>query len=140
MASVDQRTDSSLRAPRAATSLDYEQIQQSRRAGVCVRRGAVGTGSSFEPSPSDVDALTEHGVAVKEMEAAGVAFVSATFGVPLVCLKAITDVVGAPDGGDDFKQNLERSMAALAASLPTTVDEARKWRIVDRYVGAEELD
>jgi nucleoside phosphorylase len=92
-------------------------------AGISVKRAAVGTGSSFEPSPSDISAMLAHGVAVKEMEAAGVAGTSAVFNRPCLVLKAVSDIVGSDTGGDDFTRNLEQSMASLAQGLPTAVDQ-----------------
>lgn len=46
---------------------------------------------------------------VKEMEAAGIAHVATMFGVPLVAVKAITDIVdGDKPTPDEFMENLGR--------------------------------
>lgn len=52
------------------------------------------------------------------MEAAGVALVANQHGTPFICVKAVTDIVGANTGHNDFHHNLETSMAALCQQLP----------------------
>lgn len=78
----------------------------------------VGTGSSFDLSAADLTEIKALGATVKEMEAAGVALVANQHRVPFLCVKAITDVVGANTGHEDFHRNLTASMDALATQLP----------------------
>lgn len=61
-----------------------------------IQEGVVSTGNSLDYTPQCMDIMNEHGVAVKEMEAAAVAEVCRDHRVPFVALKAVTDIV---DGG-----------------------------------------
>ena len=68
--------------------------------------------------------MMEQGVAVKEMEAAAIAWVCRLFGdTPMFCIKAITDIV---DGGrltqEEFVENFTAAAAALQRMLPQVLD------------------
>lgn len=53
--------------------------------------------------------LEANNASVKEMEAAGIAHVATMFGVPLIAIKAITDIVdGDKPTQDEFMENLGR--------------------------------
>jgi nucleoside phosphorylase len=58
------------------------------------------------------------------MEAAGILWTASTFGVPLLCVKAITDIVGSATGGDDFKLNFDRAIASLLLAVPAVLEVA----------------
>ena len=53
----------------------------------------VSSGSSLDYSEQDMAFMKANKVAVKEMEAAAVAWVAAMFQIPMFCLKSITDIV-----------------------------------------------
>ena len=55
--------------------------------------GMVSSGNSLDYTEQDMTFMTSNKVAVKEMEAAGVAWVAAMFKAPMFCLKSITDIV-----------------------------------------------
>ncbi len=61
-----------------------------------MQEGIVSSGNSLDYTKEDMERMTEHGVAVKEMEAASIAWAAHLFGTPMFALKAITDIV---DGG-----------------------------------------
>jgi 5'-methylthioadenosine nucleosidase len=84
-----------------------------------LKPGVVSSGDSLDATAECLAIMAENGVAVKEMEAGSIAWVAALFGVPMFCVKAITDVV---DGGkataEEFLENLGAAAAALQAMLP----------------------
>ena len=90
-----------------------------------VRSGTVGTGSSFDLSPSDLTSLKQLGADVKEMEAAAVVWTCNRFDVPVVVVKSITDFVEVEhdeDGANEFTQNLwGKALQTLSAVMPKVV-------------------
>ncbi len=58
----------------------------------CARGG--GAGNSLDYTDKCLDIMTEHGAAVKEMEAAAIAWVAHLFSTPLICLKVRARWVG----------------------------------------------
>ena len=58
-------------------------------------------------------------VAVKEMEAAAIAWVCSLFGVPFTGIKAVTDIVdGDRPCQEEFLENLAAAATALQSVLP----------------------
>ena len=55
--------------------------------------GVVSSGNSLDFTKEDFDLFEQHGVAVKEMEAAAVAWAAHLHATPMFALKAITDIV-----------------------------------------------
>ena len=53
----------------------------------------VSSGNSLDYTEQDMAFMSSNKVAVKEMEAAAVAWVAAMFKAPMFCLKSITDIV-----------------------------------------------
>lgn len=58
-----------------------------------LKRGVVSTGDSLDCTPEDIRRMIELDASVKEMEAASIAWVCERHGVPLVLVKAVTDLV-----------------------------------------------
>ena len=57
----------------------------------------MSSGNSLDFTKEDMERMLQHGVAVKEMEAAAIAWSAHLFGTPMFALKSITDIVdGAP--------------------------------------------
>jgi len=83
-----------------------------------LKTGAVSTGNSLDWHELDMTAMNASEASVKEMEASGVAWACSLHGVPLLALKAITDIV---DGGkaaeEEFLANLEKASEALHFAL-----------------------
>ena len=53
----------------------------------------VSSGNSLDYTEQDMAFMLSNKVAVKEMEAAAVAWVASMFQTPMFCLKSITDIV-----------------------------------------------
>jgi 5'-methylthioadenosine nucleosidase len=86
------------------------------RAGLKV--GVVSTSDSLDCTAQDLELMRSEGAAVKEMEAAAVAWVCQTLGIPFLALKAITDIVdGEAATRTQFESNLHTASAALQKKL-----------------------
>lgn len=83
-----------------------------------LKAGMVSSGNSLDYTEQDMTFMTSNKVAVKEMEAAAVAWVAALFHIPMFCLKSITDIV---DGGrppqEEFLENLQCAAKALQETI-----------------------
>lgn len=78
--------------------------------------GVVSTGNSLDYCQQDWDQMHASEAAVKEMEAAGIAWAAALHGMPLLALKAITDIVdGDRPAQEEFLENLAAAAKALQA-------------------------
>ena len=65
-------------------------------AALGLKTGVVSSGNSLNRGPEDRAALEASGACIKEMEGAAIAYVASLYSVPLLAVKAITDIV---DGG-----------------------------------------
>ena len=91
--------------------------------------GVVSTSDSLDASPLDLELLRAEGAAVKEMEAASIAWVCEQLAVNFFALKSITDIVdhsdddahahSGGDGGDDALQQQQPESETDAASGDT---------------------
>ena len=80
--------------------------------------GIVSTGDSFTPTEEELAFFEAEGVHAKEMEAAAVAGLAASLGVPFLAVKAVTDLIDHPEPeADSFLRNLERVSAMLQERL-----------------------
>lgn len=86
-------------------------------AGLDFPRRALGTGDRFNDSPADHALLLELGCDIREMEAGAIAEVCKYAGVPLVSIKAISDVYGTGSTTEQFKKNLKLALLNLKAHL-----------------------
>ena len=90
----------------------------SLAAACALKQGGVTTGNSLDWHEADMAAMRSSGAVVKEMEAAGVAWSAHLFGVPLLALKAVTDIVDGENAtADEFVANLSKATAALHDKL-----------------------
>lgn len=80
-------------------------------------RRALGTGDRFNDSPADHDLLIRLGAHIRDMEGAAIAQVCKYAGVPLVSVKAISDVYGAGSTTQQFEKNLARAALNLKAFM-----------------------
>ncbi len=86
--------------------------------------GVVSTGDSLDCTPEDLAQLTALGAQVKEMEAASIAWVCERHGVPLVLLKAITDLVDHPSAtSEQFVKNLALAVGRLTDALEALMEQ-----------------
>ncbi len=87
-----------------------------------LKRGVVSTGDSLDCTPEDLRRMTELDASVKEMEAASIAWVCERHGVPLVLVKAITDLVDCHETTESqFLKNYPVAVARLATVLNQVV-------------------
>jgi 5'-methylthioadenosine nucleosidase len=85
--------------------------------------GVVSTGDSLDCTATDLERMTAHGAAVKEMEAAAIGWVCEFYGKPLVLLKAITDLVDhQEETAAQFSRNYAVAVSRLADKLACVVD------------------
>eukprot|EP00218_Dolichomastix_sp_CCMP3274_P011785 CAMPEP_0170143364 /NCGR_PEP_ID=MMETSP0033_2-20121228/10528_1 /TAXON_ID=195969 /ORGANISM="Dolichomastix tenuilepis, Strain CCMP3274" /LENGTH=245 /DNA_ID=CAMNT_0010379811 /DNA_START=18 /DNA_END=755 /DNA_ORIENTATION=+ len=88
-------------------------------AALGFKSGLVSSGNSLDLCDADAKIMDSHEASVKEMEAAGIAFVADLHSMPFVALKAITDIVdGDKPSHEEFMQNLGTAAQALQAAVP----------------------
>lgn len=87
------------------------------------KSGLVSSGNSLDYTAEDMAAMTHHEAAVKEMEAAAVAWAASLFDCPMFCIKSITDIVdGDRPAQEEFLENLGRAAEALQAVVPRVLE------------------
>ena len=92
-------------------------------AAIGAEPGVVTTGGSLDETPEDARIMAELDARAKEMEAASVAWVCETLGVPFVALKTITDLADvAHPTATQFEANLHTASAQLTEHLLGFVD------------------
>lgn len=85
--------------------------------------GLVTSGNSLDYTEKCLSIMTAHNAAVKEMEAAAIAWVASMFGTPMFCVKAVTDIVdGDRPTQEEFLENLTAAAMALQQKLPLVLD------------------
>ncbi|WP_330926116.1 hypothetical protein [Candidatus Sororendozoicomonas aggregata] len=84
----------------------------------------VCTGNSLDMSPTDEAILRQEPVVAKEMEAGAVAWVASLYSVPVVAIKAVTDLVDHPVAApEQFSHNLQRAAENLCHPVIALLDE-----------------
>ncbi|MFT3712548.1 MAG: hypothetical protein QM817_33285 [Archangium sp.] len=87
-----------------------------------LKLGTVSTGDSLDCTPEDAKRMDASGAAVKEMEAAAVAWVCERHKVKLVLIKAITDLVDHQEStADQFTRNYSLAVGNLSEALGKVV-------------------
>jgi adenosylhomocysteine nucleosidase/5'-methylthioadenosine nucleosidase len=97
-----------------------------------LKQGIVTTSNSLDENDDDRRLIAASGACVKDMEAAAVADVGRLLGVPVMAVKAITDLVDshvAP--GDQLLANLELSIAHLCDVLLRVIDWCADHEVAD---------
>ncbi|MEL7485250.1 MAG: 5'-methylthioadenosine nucleosidase, partial [Planctomycetota bacterium] len=80
--------------------------------------GVVSTGDSLDAPPLDLEAMDRLGTHAKEMEAAAVAWIASLHGVPMLAVKAITDLVDGPHATEaEFLEHLHTASDRLAEAV-----------------------
>lgn len=81
------------------------------------------TSNSLDHSPQDDEIMADVGAAIKEMEAAALAWVAKVNNVPFVALKVVTDIVdGDRPSHEEFMENLAAAGKSLREHLPEVVE------------------
>lgn len=89
--------------------------------------GKVTTGSSFELLPIEEEYIDANGGQLKEMEGASVAFVCSLFRVPVMLVKAVTNLRDAPsDDIKDFQAHLKAVSQRLCQANIEILNELTK--------------
>ncbi|BDD10546.1 5'-methylthioadenosine/S-adenosylhomocysteine nucleosidase [Fulvitalea axinellae] len=92
-----------------------------------LKYATVSTGNSLDMCDTDMEIIDSLPVAVKEMEAAAIAWVAEQYGTPLVALKSVTDLV---DGGklaqEEFVENLGKASRALTEKTVSFLEALQK--------------
>lgn len=88
-----------------------------------LKTGVVTTGNSLDESDDDRRMIAASGAAVKDMEAAAVAYVCDLHRVPFMALKAVTDLVDHHETtASQFTTNLAMASRRLADTVVRVVD------------------
>jgi 5'-methylthioadenosine/S-adenosylhomocysteine nucleosidase len=84
-----------------------------------LKSGIVSTADSFDMSEDDRIQMSKFGADAKEMEAAAIAMLASFIGVPVIALKAITDLVDSKEvtAQDQFLKHLEHACERLCDKL-----------------------
>lgn len=87
------------------------------------KRGVITSGNSLDETDDDRRMIAATGACVKDMEAAAVAWVGELMGVPVLGVKAITDLVDShADTVAQFDANLVLAMERLVDALGRVID------------------
>ncbi len=87
------------------------------------REGIVTTGNSLDETDDDRRMIAASGALVKDMEAAAVAWVAELLAVPVLAVKAITDLVDSHAGTvEQFEANLAMASHRLCDALVAVID------------------
>ncbi|KAL8540135.1 hypothetical protein ACS0TY_001647 [Phlomoides rotata] len=85
--------------------------------------GKLSTGDSLDMSPHDEAAIVANDATVKDMEGAAIAYVADLLKVPVIFLKAVTDIVdGEKPTAEEFLQNLTAVTIALDLAVTNVAD------------------
>ena len=87
------------------------------------KQGVITTGNSLDETAADRRMIDASGAVVKDMEAAAVAWVGELLAVPVLAVKAITDLVDAhADTVEQFEANLAMAAGRLCDALVAVID------------------
>lgn len=85
--------------------------------------GKLSTGDSLDMSPHDEASITANDATIKDMEGAAISYVAELLKVPIIFLKAVTDIVdGDKPTAEEFLQNLAAVTAALDETVARAID------------------
>lgn len=86
----------------------------------------ISTGNSLDTLPGEMDFFERHGVTLKDMETASIAWTAAHSGTKVVALRSVTDFFDQPTPEHQFLANFDTAVTNLAASvargLPALLD------------------
>jgi len=87
-----------------------------------LKTGAISSGNSLDMVTEDFQEIQESGAIIKDMEAAAIAWVCRTLHVPLIAVKAITDLIDTPAPTEEqFLQNLSSAVHNLGKKTPEVI-------------------
>ena len=92
-------------------------------AQIGARLGVVNTGNSLDETEDDRRMIHASGACVKDMEAAAVAWIGELLDVPVLAVKALTDLVDSHvDTVEQFEANLATASRRLCDALVRVID------------------
>ncbi|BHH85608.1 hypothetical protein LA52FAK_38970 [Desulforhopalus sp. 52FAK] len=92
------------------TSYDTSVISKELQ----LKTGSVSTGNSLDLLEKDMQLIKKSGAIIKDMEAAAIAWVCQTLSVPLMSIKAITDLIDKSTPTEiQFMENLHQAVTNL---------------------------
>lgn len=87
------------------------------------KTGTCTTGNSLDYTERDAEIMKDNDASVKDMEAAAIAWVAKTVGVPYLGVKVVTDIVdGEHPAQEEFLANLASAAKSLQSNLPKALD------------------
>ncbi|KAH9554766.1 hypothetical protein CY35_08G078900 [Sphagnum magellanicum] len=99
---------------------------------LALKEGKMSTGNSLDMTPQDEEIIKANDATIKDMEGAAVAYVADLFTVPLIALKAVTDIVdGSKPTVEEFLENMSTAAAALSAMVPRVLKYVSGKKIAD---------
>jgi nucleoside phosphorylase len=109
-------------------SVDASHLARALR----LEQGIVSTGNSLDESLDDSRAIIASGAQVKDMEAASIAWMAETLGVPMLAIKSITDLVDGPTPtSEQFVANFARASQRLRDTLIEVLEFCEDRTIAD---------
>eukprot|EP00803_Ostreobium_quekettii_P008206 evm.model.scf_1725EXC.2 EVM.evm.TU.scf_1725EXC.2 scf_1725EXC:17751-21773(-) len=103
--------------------LTHSYSTANLRAALGLKSGVVSSGNSLDYTDKCMEIMKGSDAAVKEMEAAAVAWAAQLFQKPMFCAKSITDIVdGDRPAHEEFLENLQTAAAALQSTLPKILE------------------
>lgn len=93
-----------------------------------MKTGTISTGNSLDMHDKDLQFINENQAIIKDMEAAATAWVCRTLFVPMIAVKAVTDLIdeGAPTE-EQFMQNLHLAAANLQSKTIEIIQYIQKY-------------
>ena len=96
-------------------------------AGLQLKTGIISTGNSLDLQGKDLQIIQENQAIIKDMEAAAIAWVCRSLSVPMIAVKAITDLIdqGAPTE-TQFLQNFHLAVTNLQMKTIEILQQLQK--------------
>lgn len=99
-----------------------------------LKEGKVSTGNSLDMSLQDEEYIKANDATIKDMEAAALAYVANLLAIPLISLKAVTDIVdGNKPTVEEFLENMSLAATALSRTVPLVLKYVSGKSIADLH-------
>jgi len=99
-----------------------------------LKEGKLSTGNSLDMTLQDEEYIKANDATIKDMEGAAVAYVASLLAIPMISLKAVTDVVdGNKPTVEEFLENMSLAASALSRTLPLVLKYVSGKTIADLH-------
>lgn len=78
---------------------------------------SISTGNALDTLPAELDFFNTHGITVKDMETASIAWTANLSDIPVIAIRAITDHYDHPAPESQFLANFEQALRQLGQSI-----------------------